>query len=148
MADELTLSRYEVVAMRVQSSTQISARASAIVARLATPTVEGGRATVVTMKAQPRVANKMITIVEIAKRELASKGLDAYQYNALSSELKEIEGARKPDAAEEPVAEVDSDDAFEEMGSVAALAPKKRAIPALTIYLANAPVKELRLQFG
>jgi hypothetical protein len=102
--------------------------------------------------AQSRWANKLISIVEIAKRDLEAKGVKVFQYNALSSEIVEIERKPRPKgvgaapAAEE--GDASEDEAFQTMGAGEEGGLKKRAVPVMTTYLTTQPVKALRTEFG
>lgn len=156
---------YDLVTLGVAGGTQISSRTSAVLAKLLSTTTTGDETTktsIVALTATSKAASKLISIVEIAKRELLARGQKVYQYNALGSRMTEIPRRTHVETvvtAENP-AEEESDeseeDAFEVMGGVvAAAAPgqeseemKKRNIPTLKIYLSTVSVKELKLAFG
>jgi hypothetical protein len=151
--DETTLSqKYNLVKFNVISSTQISSRTAAIIAKLEV-NENDGKPTLVALSTKARTATKLISIVEIAKRELAAKGRKCFQYNALSSEMIEMErnsksgttGA-KQSATKEGGSE--SEDAFEAMGAPRESGTKKRLIPVMTTYLCAASVKELKNVYG
>lgn len=157
---------YDLVTLGVAGGTQISSRTSAVLAKLLSTTTTGDETTktsIVALTATSKAASKLISIVEIAKRELLARGQKVYQYNALGSRMTEIPRRTHVETvvtAGNP-AEEESDeseeDAFEVMGGggVAAAAPgqeseemKKRNIPTLKIYLSTVSVKELKLAFG
>ena len=101
------------------------------------------------MTAKSRSANKLVSIVEIAKRELLSKGVKCFQYNVLSSQMIEIERKTKVpvdsvDAGAAKQGDEESDDTFEVMDSGNGTGPKKRSVPIMTTYLSSSPVKELK----
>lgn len=146
--DEAALSqKYNIVKLSVIGSTQISNRVTAVIAQLEA-TNANGKPALVCLTSKARTASKLISIVEIAKRDLAAKGINCFQYNALSSELIEIErepkkavnGARQTSTKEN---ESDSDDAFQTMGALQS-GVKKRNIPVMTTYLSASSVKELK----
>ncbi|KAI5360000.1 hypothetical protein Slin15195_G118620 [Septoria linicola] len=143
--------RYVLVNLGVAQGTQISSRTSAVVGKLTASSDGGTKSTVVALTAASKAAGKLISIVEIAKRELATKGVKAFQYNALSSRMTDVP-RRRPGLengdAESGAEDNDSDDAFEVMGQAQESDMKKRNVPLMTIYLSTASVKELKLAFG
>ncbi len=151
--DESALAqKYNLITLSVNSSTQISNRAVAVIEKLQA-TSNNAKPDLFILKSKARTANKLITIIEIAKRELAKAGHKCFQYNALSSEMIEIErdpkraanGAKDgaPDANES-----ESDDAFETMGAEPEAGTKKRLVPVMITYLCAASVKELKSAYG
>ena len=158
--DEKTLAEHhETIHISCQSNTQISAKATKIISALSAPkeaTSENPttkKPALIILIAQSRWANKLISIVEIAKRDLEAKGIKVFQYNALSSEIVEIERKPRPKGigAAIPAAEdgdASENEAFQTMGAGEEGGVKKRAVPVLTVYLATRPVKGLRSEFG
>ena len=155
--DEKTLAEHhEIIHISCQSNTQISAKATKIISALSASkdTTENAsqKPALVILVAQSRWANKLISIVEIAKRDLEAKGVKVFQYNALSSEIVEIERKPRPKgvgaapAAEE--GDASEDEAFQTMGAGEEGGLKKRAVPVMTTYLTTQPVKALRTEFG
>ena len=137
--------KYDVGKHRVISSTHISDRTAGIVARLTSESPPGEKPAVVCLTAQAKVASKLISVIEITKRELASRGLKCYQYNAMSSQLMDVpRSTRKPAKA---AGESDSEDAFETMGA-SEPETKKRNVPLMTVYLSRMSIKELRTEYG
>lgn len=114
--------------------------------------------TLLALTSRAKTASKLISIVEIAKRELAARKIPCYQYNALSSETIEIPRERTKQqtaaaAVGREVAGPAEDDeyadeaAFETMG--APTGPhKRRDVPVLTIWLSREAVMGLRREFG
>nr|OQO18935.1 hypothetical protein B0A51_12725 [Rachicladosporium sp. CCFEE 5018] len=153
--DDTTLeSKYALARMRVRSGTQVSTRTTQVISKLTSPTPEAASPAIVVLQASNRDANKLITVTEIAKRDVLLKGIKVFQYTSLSSLMIDVE--RKPapkpptaNAAGDGDGEV-SDDAFQTTGEayIKSLGPKKRAVPVLTVYLAARPVKELKAEFG
>ena len=153
-ADETLLTqKYNLVKLNVISSTQISNRTSAVAAKLGTASVEG-KPVIVVLSAKSKAANKLVSIVEIAKRELAAQGTNCFQYNVLTSEMTEIKrNARESsDVATEdaarPINGSDSEAAFETMGTRDEIGSTKRLVPVITTYLCTTSVKELRTAYG
>lgn len=120
----------------VKRQTQISAKVTAVTAKL-----KDAKRTILILSAQARNANKLISIVEISKRQLQGQ---VYQYTALSSETTEIE-QRVPS-----IPGHDSDDSekvFVPIEIEPVFMKKQRAVPVLTVYLSNYSVKELRQEY-
>jgi hypothetical protein len=175
--DDTTLSQtHTITRLSIQSNTQISAKATNVISKLSSTQEDPTKPPLVILRAQSRWASKLISIVEIAKRNLAespppptttngSSGIEIFQYSSLSSEMVEIErrkskpkgglgGAPLPEGEGEGS---DDEGAFQTMGASSAAAAgdgedeggmKKRAVPVLTVYLAGRPVKALRSEFG
>jgi hypothetical protein len=138
--------------LKVISSTQISNRVTAVTSKLNVSSTDG-KPTIVALTAKAKDANKLISIIEIAKRELAAAGTEVFQYNALGSEMVEIPRV-KTSKGKFPIAgkEVDegdeSDDAFEAMGAADGGGMKRRLLPTMTTYLSTTSSKELRTAYG
>lgn len=154
-ADEAALAeRYDLVKLNVASGTHVSTRAADVVKNLS-KTSAPDKPIIVRLSTSSRNANKLISIVEIAKRELKAQNVPTYQYNALSSETIQVEREQKKSSQAtngntEGTGEADdgSDDAFETMGQKRLDGPKKRVIPVMTTYLSTASVKELKASYG
>lgn len=146
--DEKSLSeKYATTSLAIQSNTQISSRATAVITALSpavNPQTDITKPPLVVLRAQSRWSSKLISVAEIAKRDLQAKGVKVFQYSALSSEIVEIERKSKPDGA----AELSDDEAFQTMGAHELSDRKKRAVPVLTVYLAAQSVKGLKGAFG
>ena len=151
--DTSLTSKYNLVKLSVRSSTQITKRVSAVISNLET-TSTGGKAVIVALSAKSRVAGKLISIVEVAKRDLAGKGIKCFQYNALRSEMVEIDRTPRKAVANNDVGNTrevndgsDSDDAFETLSTQPA-GTKKRLVPVMTVYLSATSVSELKARYG
>ena len=170
--DDAALSEtHTITRLSIQSNTQISAKATNVISKLSPTTQEkdssktdtdtNAKPPLIILRAQSRWASKLISIVEIAKRNLESpdSGIKIFQYSSLSSEMVEIERKPKTKGLGAPLPEGEGSDdegAFQTMGASAPTASsgqdeggmKKRAVPVLTVYLAGRPVKALRSEFG
>lgn len=156
--DAKTLAEHhEIIHISCQSNTQIAAKATKILSALSaskdTSENASQKPALVILVAQSRWANKLISIVEIAKRNLEAKGVKLFQYNALSSETIEVERKPRPKglgaapaAAED--GDASEDEAFQTMGAGEEGSLKKRAVPVMTTYLTTQPVKALRTELG
>ena len=158
--DEKSLAEHhDIINISCQSNTQISAKATKIISALsaskedATTEATNTKPALAILVAQSRWANKLISIVEIAKRDLEAKGVKVFQYNALSSETIEVERKPRPKGLGAAPAAADDgdaseDEAFQTMGAGEEGGLKKRAVPVMTTYLTTQPVKALRTEFG
>lgn len=146
MDDAILSQDYSVTKINVAGSTQISKATTTTITKLNDPTFNG-KAVLISLIAKARYANKLISIVEIAKRTMSANGTKCFQYNALSSEL--VDMPRKIHDHEAGTEEAnDSDGAFETMGEPMASDKKKRAVPIMTTYLSTVSVKELKAAYG
>ena len=153
--DKALTEKYDLVKLSVISSSQISNRATAIISKLGSGSGTNRKATVVALRAKSRDANKLISIAEIAKRELKASGTSCFQYNALASERIEIERKFDFSASDGDISKAtgngdDSDgaDAFQTMPSETNTGLKERLMPVMIIYLSAVPIRELKTAYG
>jgi hypothetical protein len=150
--DDSTLSEtHEITRLSIQSNTQISAKATNVISKLSATTQQADSSTnnadttanppLIILRAQSRWASKLISIVEIAKRNLESppttssggdtnSSVKVFQYSSLSTEIVKIERTPKPKglggaARPLPVGEGEGEDdddegAFQTMGASSA----------------------------
>lgn len=94
------------------------------------------------------MASKLITVVEIAKREIAGGGGKWYQYNVVERSLEE----RERESGGEAVEEDGEEESFETMKTPfeRAIEGTKvvRAVPGMTTYLARVRIEGLRKEYG
>lgn len=143
--------RYNVLSINVISSNAIANRTSQVTRHLSTSS-DDSKSCIVTLRAKASVANKLISITEIAKRDLVQSGKKVYQYSSLGSEIVELKPAKKssiktgPLDPDTPGADgvLDEEEAFQTMEE----APKIRNMPVLTVHLSSVPIKELREAHG
>lgn len=149
LVDEAALAqKYDVIKFTVAGSTQLSSRTAAVVAKLKSPLPDSKPVIIVALTAKARIASKLISIVEIAKREMAASKIDIYQYNALGSEISEIGPRPEKKKVAQLNSDGESDDAFEIMGAHDADEVTKRSAPLMTTYLSTTSIKELRNAYG
>lgn len=121
---------------------------------------------VVELRAKAPVTSKMISVVEIAKRQIALKGEKWYQYSKVEQVLlerkaegKNLQDSKKTKEKEDGPIEQDNKDeedeeeeAFETMKTPFERANegaiKVRAMPVMTIYLTHARIDELKKAYG
>lgn len=122
---------------------------------------------VVELRAKGPATSKMITVVEIAKRQIGQKGEKWFQYNKVEQVLAERkEGGKNAEKKEmgtktkkdENPTEQDGEDEqsgeedFETMKTPFERAHegtvKVRAVPVMTIYLTHTRIEELRKAYG
>lgn len=144
-ADDSSLAqRYTLTKLNVNGSTQISKATTTIISKIGSQRSDE-KPNIVVLTAKARYANKLISIVEIAKRESAASSAKCFQYNALSSVMTEV--ARNSEKSEQE-GEDESDDAFETMGAPNLASTKKRAVPIMKTYLCAASIRELKSAYG
>jgi hypothetical protein len=151
--DESALeAKHELIRFNVRGGTQISTRATSIISKLASVLDKDAKSPLIVLHASSREANKLISVVEIVKRDLTAKSVNFCQYTALSSKIVEVERTSKATTPEHARADAvegeESDDAFQTMGAVDGSGTKKRTVPMMTVYLSSQPVKELRNEYG
>ncbi|KAF2142540.1 uncharacterized protein K452DRAFT_297808 [Aplosporella prunicola CBS 121167] len=123
------------------------------------------------LEARAPAANKLVTVLEIAKRQLEAEGRAWWSYAGVRGELtvvdrapkakakptegeKESESARKGEVGDKAEARVEEDDdddedAFEPLGKRALLPEKKvRSVAVMVAYLATQPVPALKALYG
>ena len=131
--------KHNLLRLSVLSSHAISNRTTAVVKHLAAASSDDDKIAICALRAKAHVANKLVSIIEIAKRELTSSGIDIYQYNNLASEIAPLKERDDTSRALDTTGDGD-DDAFQTMEK-----PNKiRATPVLTIYLAKTSIRELK----
>lgn len=156
---------YDLTVMNIASVASIEQKVSRILGTLASFSFAApAKPNIVLLHAQAKVASKMISIVEIAKREIAAAGGKWYQYN----EVKELTVKQESKNGKEDKATLDPDDGMdvdEDNGDGAASAPsfetmmtpferavhgkpKIRAVPVMSIYLSRVRVDSLRKLYG
>ncbi|KAH0285895.1 hypothetical protein M436DRAFT_79070 [Aureobasidium namibiae CBS 147.97] len=133
--------KYAVLQLSVISSSSISNRTTSLINHIKSIPADNKPA-LVALHAKAAVANKLISIVEIAKRELKDNDQKVYQYNILGSEL--IQSTPAPKDAVDQDAMSDNEPAFEKTEGKHAV----RNVPTMTIYLSLASVKELKQAYG
>lgn len=133
--------KYTVLQLSVISSSSISNRTTSLVNHIKS-TPADNKPPIVALHAKAAVANKLISVVEIAKRELKDNDQKVYQYNVLGSELIHSAPATK-DAVDQD-AMSDNEPAFEKTEERSTV----RNVPTMTIYLSLASVKELKQAYG
>ncbi|KAI4853680.1 hypothetical protein E4T45_04236 [Aureobasidium sp. EXF-8846] len=133
--------KYSVLQLSVISSSSISNRTTSLTSHVKS-TPEDNKPAVVALRAKAPVVNKLISIVEIAKRDLKDNGRKVYQYNALGSELVQSTPAAKLVTGEDAMS--DDEPAFEKTEQRTTV----RSVPTMTTYLSLSSVKELKQAYG
>lgn len=151
-------STHDVLRMSIISSTQIEKKVTAILKHLDTP----DKAAVVMLHSKAKVASKLISVVEIAKREIAAGGGKWFQYNAVEGLLEENSGGE--DGEDEGGVKVgkadgmnveeedEEEESFETMKTPFERAiegkAKVRAVPGMTTYLSRIRIEGLGKKYG
>ena len=144
--------KYDVLRLGVISSNSITSRTAVLLKHLNQAPLDA-KTPIASLRAQAAVASKLISAVEIAKRDLYARGLKTYQYSDLSFETVKCNSVRKRGAGNTKPGndgtfveekEDEEDGTFEVMGKDR----ESEDMPVLTVYLSLVPVKELRDAYG
>jgi len=171
-ADPVDLSAHDVTRISILSSSAIQQRTTRILGLLrgASAAGEDGaadgkrKACLVRLHAAAKAGAKLISVVEIVKRELKAEGVLCFQYTAVEGVMKEQhapagEGQKKKENGKEKGGadgDVEEEDEEEE-GFEVMKTPfersiegqkKVRAVPMLTIWLAREKIEALGRRFG
>ncbi|KAK4999346.1 hypothetical protein LTR66_001592 [Elasticomyces elasticus] len=158
---------YELKSLRIISSSSIAQRTRTIASHLLADGEEShaGKQRVVVVHAKASVAGKLISTIEIAKREFSSRGQRWFQYSCLTSETERIKAKHDalskqalPEALNNEPDDIDTveETAFQTLDEIkrhtATSAfddePKSRDVPVLTIFLSLASVRPLKETLG
>ena len=160
--------RHNLFELAINSSSKIRAKVTTLISHLQQPGSDEKTPLAVLHCEAPK-ASKLISIVEIAKRELEKDGIVWWQYSRVDSVIKEMKqnGNKKgqhtgklgvasatEDVAVEAIADdinqEDEEEAFETMKPKGVLEsrPKIRAVPILVVYMALSKVSALEKEFG
>lgn len=108
------------------------------------------------LHSKAKVASKLITVVEIAKREIAASGGKWFQYNVVGTVMEEkkekkASGQSKDDVEGEKEGS-DEEEGFETMKTPFERAiegkAKVRAVSTMTTYLSRLRIEGLRKTYG
>lgn len=150
-------SKYNLLPASVISSSKIRQRTTSATEHLLS--IEGtNKPRVILLHARTDCLSKLITIVETTKRVLGQEGKAWWQYNQLFEQSERAE-KKKKDVVEETMLEKGNVDAeeeeeedsyFETMGTrleeAIHPAPKAKVVKSLRVFLAIAPIPELRMK--
>ncbi|KAF2759710.1 hypothetical protein EJ05DRAFT_474773 [Pseudovirgaria hyperparasitica] len=158
---------FDVHALNISSGSKINAKVKSLLGLLENGFDFGKtdqKPGVVALTAKAGTANKMISVVEIAKRELEKEKLKWFQYSAVGSRIEELKeklkkeegkgqkgngrafGGDTADTEDVNMVEEIEEEAFETM--VLPERKKVRAVPYLTVYMARVPVQLLKAEYG
>ncbi|KAI1459237.1 hypothetical protein F4805DRAFT_90311 [Annulohypoxylon moriforme] len=142
-------SKYDVQIHSIISSSKIQKKVTAILQHFDSPATKDA---VSVLRAKASDAGKLVSVAEIAKRELGKRADDRrgwFQYIALSEELKEIPRSEGNTVIEET--RFDNDD-FEVMKTPFERAiegqPRLRGVPVMSLFLCQVSVEELKKRYG
>lgn len=146
--------KYNILRLNVISSNSIQSRTVSLVEHLRQESASQKTA-IASLRAKASVANKLISAIEIAKRDLSQNNEKVYQYNALTSEMANVKSAKSrvaeggrsgnDDGGDgDAAAAQEEDEAFEPLEQK----DETEEVPVLTIYLSLASIKELRDAHG
>ncbi|KAI1207136.1 uncharacterized protein F4807DRAFT_188497 [Annulohypoxylon truncatum] len=139
-------SKYDVQVHSIISSSKIQKKVAAILQHLDSP---ASKTAVSILRAKASDAGKLVSVAEIAKRELGKRtdgGRVWFQYIALGEELKEI--PREGDTVIEETRLDDDDVDFEVMKTPFQRAietqPRLRGVPIVSLFLCRVSIEELK----
>jgi len=152
---------HTITSINIISSSHIQQKVTRILEILATFSfVPGSKPNIVLLTSKASVASKMISITEIAKREIAQKGGKWFQYNVIEASMVEQpvlpgngKGGFWDPKKDVDAMEIEEDEsAFEPMKTPFERAiegrPKVRATPSMSIYLSRIRVESLKKTYG
>ncbi|CAG8975416.1 hypothetical protein HYALB_00010363 [Hymenoscyphus albidus] len=153
---------HDVLFMSTISSSKIEKKTTAVLKHLARyPTISPAKPALVLAHSKADTASKLITIIEIAKRDIASKEGKWFQYNMVYqiTELKKEKkdgiksnGGTSSKGDGDEKEEDEDEETFETMKTPFERSilekPKVRAIPHLAIYLSRIRIEGLRKKYG
>ncbi|ORY65098.1 uncharacterized protein BCR38DRAFT_319074, partial [Pseudomassariella vexata] len=156
---EAVEAKYDVQVHSVISSSKMQKKVASVLRHLdASSTVTpAAKPRVSILRAKASDAGKLISITEIAKREIL-KGKEAgsrwYQYIALGEEIKDTEADHDPTVIEDTIlrgADGDGEDDFEVMKTPFERAiegrPKIRKVAVMSLFLSRVSVDELKKRY-
>jgi hypothetical protein len=170
----ILLATYEVHNMKVISSSKIQAKVSTIIETLGSFSfVATTKPNIVLLHAKGPVSSKLISIIEIVKREIAKAGGKWYQYNflgqilaiqeekpaamngtgfTLGGKIKGDTESMELDDKEDSQNIEEGDDTFETMKTPLERAiegkPKVHVIPVMAVFLSRVRIDALKTAYG
>jgi hypothetical protein len=142
-------STHDISYISIISSSQIEKKVTAVLNHLSPPT-SAAKPAVVILHSKAKVASKLISVVEIAKREIAGGGGKWFQYNVVEGGLEERERVEEKEVEGEE--DEEEEESFEIMKTPFERAiegtPKVRAVPGMTTYLSRVRIDGLRKKYG
>lgn len=153
---------HDILIMSVISSSKIQKKTTAVLKHLATyPAVPPAKPALVLAHSKADTTAKLITVIEIAKRDIGSSGGKWFQYNVVYQVMQQQKekGKKKDSNKHKDTAEVDdeqeAEDKEEQLETMKTPferaiegQPKVRAIPHLAIYLSRIRIESLRKKHG
>lgn len=155
--------KYLFATMTIKSHSKINNKVRGMIRHMSRfdfmdPNIKPG---VIALDARASDANKLITVVEIVKKDIFENNRSGkwYQYNRVASKLIQIpRTSSKNDVAARGCARLQNDEDAMDLGGLRIVdtatnhrvdtTMKSRAIPMLTIYLSQVPLPELKQEFG
>ncbi|KAI2606004.1 uncharacterized protein GGS25DRAFT_499119 [Hypoxylon fragiforme] len=147
-------SKYDVQIHSVISASKIQKKVTSVLQHLTSSSAD--RTTRVSvLRARASDAGKLVSIAEIARRELGKREGDGriwFQYIALGEELKEIPRGDGNTVIEETKLGMMDDDDFEIMKTPFERAiegqPRVRGVPIMSLFLCRTSIEELKKRYG
>lgn len=157
---------YNVVTMQIISSSKMSSKIARSLDTLVLGKINMAdvkcKPGLVVMYAKAATASKLVSVVEVVKREIGQKGEKWYQYNALDETMVVIprrqpksekggQGKRQIDEMQVDGYEAE-ESYFETMKTkqerMLEGTDRQRAVPVLTVYLSRVSIEKLKMKYG
>ncbi|KAJ9642491.1 hypothetical protein H2199_004872 [Coniosporium tulheliwenetii] len=171
---ETLRAKYTLHTHPITSSSKMHTKVTSVLSQLSSelpvptaptdPPKEAERPTIIALSARSKAATKLVSVIEVVKRELDGRGWSWWQYNGVHGVLDEMSdkheggtdnaGLRGKKRAGESKGEDGGEEDGEEEAFERMVVPgeeerqKVRQTPVITIYLSRTPVLELRGRFG
>lgn len=153
---------HDIFTVSVISSSKIQKKTTAVLKHLSTyPAISPAKPALVLAHSKADTTAKLITIIEIAKRDIASSGGKWFQYNVVyqvmeqQKEKKKKDGSKHKDTAEVNDEQEEGEEDEEQLETMKTPferaiegQPKVRAIPHMAIYLSRIRIESLRKKYG
>ncbi|CAF9905106.1 MAG: hypothetical protein GOMPHAMPRED_003038 [Gomphillus americanus] len=155
------LQKYSFARMSIKSNSKINSKVKNLLAHMSRFSFadKNPRPGVIVIDARASDATKMLSVIEIAKREIEAEERSGkwFQYSRVSSELTKIPRQLKnaSNQMEDDAPDRDEAESDNKHDAVASKDPatedidtKLRAVPVLTIYMTRISIPELKQEFG
>ncbi|KAI1098605.1 hypothetical protein F4804DRAFT_119319 [Jackrogersella minutella] len=146
-------SKYEIQVHSIISSSKIQKKVVTVLRHLTSSATNKPNVSILRAKASD--TGKLVSVAEIAKRELEKRTDDGriwFQYIALGEEIKEIPRGEGNTIIEETKLGDAGDDDFEVMKTPFERAiesqPRLRGVPIMSLFLCRVSVEELKKRYG
>ncbi|KFY48832.1 hypothetical protein V495_00995 [Pseudogymnoascus sp. VKM F-4514 (FW-929)] len=159
--ESLTPTTHTLHTTQIISSTKMQTKISTLLSQLRSFSFAAPAASqkpvIVIAWAKAKAAGKLISVVEVVKREIAGEGGVWFQYNGLGEGISGVprdkeDGGEEGDGEEDVEMEDVEEEGFEKMKTRIERAiegtEKVRSVPVMTVYLSRVRIEALRGAYG